>query len=454
MADASIDDPFSSESKAHKITDDGFDEDELRAAMDLSMKHEEASETADLSIPSESAVYKEPHVSNEPPAITVGSRSLDNIDAFRKIMFNDSITTKDDKERWIYECITTGGEVISSTSSTSNLAMTHLEMLTGCQNQPKSHDDDSKPSAVPDSMHKLWGLTQKHGGPCGVLAAIQAEMIRILLFGRDCSTSTLFYPFYATQDTRSATKPINAKEVKEAMAMAIGMILARASIMPSALVSEKEPAKRDSFSVNLVFPNADVQHSSEENSGDGHTTSAWISEMLNSNTKENGDIALSRPLGLEVHTVTCPQLSEIRSHIGSPANNDEEDDSSPESKRRKKKKEVTFATSAATDVFKNNHDVENLSPEEKQQQLQMSLLARGVASYLLGEATSSINSDSVKSTPLIPLDHFSGQGGIMFFVMSLVESRGIQTIKSGESIVRAYILLCAYLHFSSQTLLV
>jgi hypothetical protein len=35
-----------------------------------------------------------------------------------------------------------------------------------------------------NSLLHLKVLVQTHGGPCGVLAAVQAEMIRVLLFGR------------------------------------------------------------------------------------------------------------------------------------------------------------------------------------------------------------------------------------------------------------------------------
>ena len=35
-----------------------------------------------------------------------------------------------------------------------------------------------------------WGLKQGHGGPCGILASVQAEVIRELCFGEDQKVGT------------------------------------------------------------------------------------------------------------------------------------------------------------------------------------------------------------------------------------------------------------------------
>jgi hypothetical protein len=54
-----------------------------------------------------------------------------------------------------------------------------------------------------------------------------------------------------------------------------------------------------------------------------------------------------------------------------------------------------------------------------------------VANYLLEKSSS--DGDEKKDPSIItPLDYFCGPGGIMFFAMSLVESRRIDVIKNGE----------------------
>ena len=46
------------------------------------------------------------------------------------------------------------------------------------------------------------------------------------------------------------------------------------------------------------------------------------------------------------------------------------------------------------------------------------------------KATTSTNNEN-KTTPRCPLDYFQQPGGVMYLVMSLVETRGIDRIRSG-----------------------
>ena len=198
---------------------------------------------------------------NTTPSATASNDNNNNSDdneffnckSFHKLMWNDTSTTNNDKERWIYECISTPyfdfdvddssspsqstqsaqqlnnsyDDKFATTSSSS--MMTPLEVFTSSSPQSKQH-----------SKHKhkpIWRLTQKHGGPCGILASIQAELIRILLFGRGGTSSQkeLYYPFTPSSlsnynANNCVAAPINQLEVKEALGMSIGMILARAAL--------------------------------------------------------------------------------------------------------------------------------------------------------------------------------------------------------------------------------
>ena len=411
---------------------DGFDEAELRAALDMSINRDDG----DGNILAESSVSpsSESDANIQSPEINIESRSFGNMKAFCNIMFNDAITTTDDKERWIYECITTAstGADTPKSNITPDHSQSYLDVFTGCHSQKQPEMDDSKSSALPDSMHKLWGLIQKHGGPCGVLAAIQAEMIRVLLFGRNNSGDEkyrLYYPFDANHSHQGTIDPITKDQVKEAMAMAIGMILARASIMPASLTSEREQAKHDTFSVHLVFPNKQINLDEKSSEVRSYLDNTWISEILQTTGKaETGDVKEPKTIGLNIHTITCSIVDEVSLREECKLCSDEED-SSPESKRRKKKG-VYFPTNKVK-----NQNANTLVNEEKLQQYQMSLLARGVADYLLGTKPVMMDStNKVTSLSSIPLDNFCGPGGIIFFVMSIVESRGIDTIKNGTEL--------------------
>jgi len=150
-----------------------------------------------------------------------------NCKTFHKLMWNDNTTTLNDKERWLYECISTPSLSTNNNSNSSSeescgkpsaAAAMSTEKIMAESNKEEQDSDltplqiftnstisinpttisTTKSSTATSSTTKqpIWGLTQKHGGPCGVLASIQAEVIRILLFGRgDSGNGELYYPF-------------------------------------------------------------------------------------------------------------------------------------------------------------------------------------------------------------------------------------------------------------------
>jgi len=84
----------------------------------------------------------------------------------------------------------------------------------------------------------VWCLTQQHGGPCGVLASIQAELLRILLFGprtiHPMSMITIDFPNDLTNEFTKAAPDMSRQKMRQVLALSMGMILARASLMPAA----------------------------------------------------------------------------------------------------------------------------------------------------------------------------------------------------------------------------
>lgn len=104
---------------------------------------------------------------------TSTSSSLKNfLLQFHSIMW-DRTTTENDQYRWIHQGIHYADS--TGTSSSNN------------NTQPITSEADRLKDIV--SSHGPWGLQQQHGGPCGVLAAIQAELLRSLLFSNNNNMS-------------------------------------------------------------------------------------------------------------------------------------------------------------------------------------------------------------------------------------------------------------------------
>ena len=355
--------------------DDEFDDADLSAAIALSMQADGDRDTAPAGTtnppcaPAQSAQAQ--------AAAPLASGDFD-CTAFCKLMFDGAITTQNDKERWIHERITTtflqtNGDVPKASVPTNpcvdevKTQPTPLEIFTG------SGIEETGDEVEMTTPMQLWGLTQSHGGPCGVLAALQAEMIRLLLFGRrenKVGGRSLDFPF-SPSSVKPKIAPITPDEVNEAMAMAVGMVLARAAI--TSCVS-KDVANVLPDQVRLVLPETRTNGASP----------GWIDAML------NGTIPQSTDLGLKIHVIPSGIPDDFSNGM-SPA------------KRPRNKED----------------DGQKLS----QTQQKIVDLASLTADYLLGSNTK-ISSDSA-----IPLETLQDQGGIMCLVMSLVETRGINRIR-------------------------
>mmetsp|Transcript_31466 Transcript_31466/g.66182 ORF Transcript_31466/g.66182 Transcript_31466/m.66182 type:complete len:946 (+) Transcript_31466:135-2972(+) len=441
---------------------------------------------------------------------TTTSEASFDCQSFHKLMWDDATTTTNDKERWIYECISTpflqeqmGGNdtnpssslaasptlLLSSPSSPpsssssmataataaassdgsankedhdddidlnpSTMKLTPLEVLTGSRTISKHHSDSNhkqnnhKPPTPPPQQ--LWGLTQKHGGPCGILAAIQAEMIRILLFGRKGGGEGLYFPFCPLSNANNyketeEVSPITYCEVKEAMAMAIGMILARAAFAPCAASSpflsnnvDSSPLSHVTNSVQLVLPDSDTSST---------TTMSWIQEMLSNGSPSSSlsllesssttTAATSNPSssGLKVHSISITHdnngdsattaATAAAAAAAAMANNDKNNEASPEMKRPRSgsnsinNKGVSFS-------FDNNESntTTPLSPE----QTKLTAMATCVKNFLLAEEEGGGENNNNSKRQKQPLELFQGPRGVMYLVMSLVETRGIDRIR-------------------------
>jgi len=165
------------------------------------------------------------------------------LEEFHTLMWDDSVTTPSDKLRWVQQGIAT-------TTTTTTTTEYHAD-------PPPSNNNNQSWVDVVARQPKAWGLTQVHGGPCGVLAAVQAEMLRVLLFGikqqeeeeeqnnnnnkKPSGSSGCFLSFPTTlkdHQQQQQQPPLSAmmlseNMIQQALAMSISTILARAAIMPT-----------------------------------------------------------------------------------------------------------------------------------------------------------------------------------------------------------------------------
>jgi hypothetical protein len=117
--------------------------------------------------------------------IPMTAQYLDTLDT----IFWDPNLTNHDKNRWEDQGI-----------HTSCMKYSNNQMKNGMDNIPQ---------------HYTWGLLQSHGGPCGVLSCVQAEMIRILGLYEDIN------------------KTVSPDDALDALASATAYILVRAALAPS-----------------------------------------------------------------------------------------------------------------------------------------------------------------------------------------------------------------------------
>jgi len=127
---------------------------------------------------------------------------------FSSLMFDPETTSDADKRRWFTQPI-------------------HTRFGNSCEEMGKEPE-----------KHHLWGLIQTQGGPCGVIAALQAEMIQGLKIYEDIE------------------RAITAEEAKRVLCQAIATIIARCAVAPP-VDSNNSNASTESISLQIVLPTDD-----------------------------------------------------------------------------------------------------------------------------------------------------------------------------------------------------
>ena len=183
------------------------DEDEhLQAALALSLEKDNHEDEIMDRVEEEGV-----HGALKMPACTI---DFFDIAEFHSTMWDSRLTTDNDKDRWVGQ----------------GIDVRHDEAYSG------TRVTDGTRLAVIGSDHLPWGLTQAHGGPCGVMAAVQAEMLCLLLFSPGAQMS--YYPAsilsdHVNDEVASMSWGIEPQRIRQALAMAMAIIVARASLMPN-----------------------------------------------------------------------------------------------------------------------------------------------------------------------------------------------------------------------------
>lgn len=158
-----------------------------------------------------------------------------SISSFHEVMWDSGMTTDNDKSRWV-------GQGIDFRN-----------------NDTIESDPDGEASSVISLLaadYGPWGLTQSHGGPCGVLAAVQAELLRILLFGQ---RNPVDYPRLQPGTVpKKAEASFCGEDIRQALAKAIAIVLARSANMPSAASNEDVNSERKTVGIVLPSQSADA----------------------------------------------------------------------------------------------------------------------------------------------------------------------------------------------------
>ena len=267
---------------------------------------------------------------------------------FHDCMWTKGVTTENDQKRWLSQGIQFKDETHPTTRTTNpNTSASLLERMI--------------------SGPGVWCLTQQHGGPCGVLASIQAELLAILLFGprivHPISMISIDFPDDLSTEFTRAPPDLSRQKMRQVLALSMGMILARASLMPSATLQDDGNEKEGEAlfppeaSVRLILPKNELW--------DTTTCLEW--EHLVPWNSTNGGSGVSE--NLLAYTVSLHQPPQF---------------SSGDNKRQKR----------------NSINIEHTCKE----------LAHATAQFLL--ETNSLN-------------WFQRPGGVLLMVMSMCASRGI-----------------------------
>jgi hypothetical protein len=315
---------------------------------------------------------------------------------FHSVMWDSDRTTDNDKQRWLSQGIN----------------------FRDFDPEGKLQRESAKDSVLADviSNHGPWGLTQAHGGPCGVLASLQAELLRLLLFG---ARDPLDYPTTLNVQYRKKSDLSNSLML-QGLAMSMALILARAALTPPAALEDRS----NSSSNNNEGGATDHSNNTTDQGNNNNTSESSSSTSDCTNTVQivlpihphnlgwedfepwygnpaNG----SQSLALRTHSIAVPNTEDPSSSKRQKTNGSQEEQQQSLSQQQHPQSPPT--TTAA-------------GPTSQTLEDRILRLAHVVTAFLLEKPRGSE----------APLQAFRKPGGVVLLVMSLAFSRGTRLVQS------------------------
>ena len=347
-----------------------------------------------LTAPQEEQILQQCYRTAAPYADTV---------AFHKLMWDDQLTDSD-KSRWLSQGINVREEEDdddddAATMDTTTTSATANDAADGGAPLPLSDTTHTATTMleVLAQSHTPWGLVQHHGGPCGVLAAAQAELLRLLLFSN--TTTANNHRSIPTTPHRLAPAPAKLA-VLPALAQALALLLARVALTPCAVPEESgaDNSTTTSTHVRIVLPTNYHQSTALT----WQDLAPWYSET---------------PVVSTALTIYSIPVSSITTNIEANRDNhnssekfDQAADNPKRQKMNQQQQEETAAATSSSSLTSRIHQ-----------------LARLVEAFLLHKIPGV--GEQAESASASPLDCFRRQGGVLLLVMSLAASRTIPVLQ-------------------------
>ena len=339
---------------------------------------------------------------------TILQEPLQNISLYHKLLWDDQLTTESDKHRWVSQGIDVrssndNNRIMETYNTTTRMDIdaTNTEGIEIQQHEPQQQQHTASIMDAITASHLSWGLIQQHGGPCGVLAAIQAELLRNLLFSNEGDNKLT--------ETSVITEPHN---IRRALAKAIALVLSRAALAPP--IADARHLKSDKCddppAVRIVLPTNESQALTWQD------LEPWY-------PVPDADTAVPSNSALKVYCIPISVIddSSFAATTGTAATATPLHQVEADAVTSKRQKVVPDNSNKAS-MSTTRQDVSLHSRIEK--------LAQIVEMFLLDEnhCNSSKTSTTTDAPALSPLDCFRRPGGVLLLVISLIATRTISMI--------------------------
>eukprot|EP00554_Chaetoceros_debilis_P010050 CAMPEP_0194106732 /NCGR_PEP_ID=MMETSP0150-20130528/6710_1 /TAXON_ID=122233 /ORGANISM="Chaetoceros debilis, Strain MM31A-1" /LENGTH=871 /DNA_ID=CAMNT_0038794957 /DNA_START=51 /DNA_END=2666 /DNA_ORIENTATION=- len=285
---------------------------------------------------------------------------------FQSLMWDPNVTLETDQQRWFDQGIHTFAMANENSNDKGSMAEEETKIDNDLGVGSRQNIDQ-------------WGILQTHGGPCGVLAVIQAEMIKSL-------------QIYNIHQDNERQGNVTREDAEKALCEALGLILARCALAPS------------------VDTSSEVATDAETSNSNSNTWSNTTANTSMSTSITDG-VKLVQPM----YEDEIPSIIEYGSYnaklkcthiqaIQDTATTSEYQGTNPPDRKRSKGPDVNANT---------NGNMKSL--QQRQNQTKLQNLAQATAMYLM-------------ENDLLKL--FKRTGGVILLAMSMIQTRGFDHIKN------------------------